>query len=50
MPRGILTKIDMEAYLYKLKHELLHENTNQSKELADKYLNKVIDKIKEFRG
>ena len=48
MPRGILTKVDMESYLYKLKQELQFERSS-SKDLADKYLNKVIDKIKEFR-
>lgn len=50
MPRGILTKVDMETYLYKLKQELLNENTHHSKELANKYLNKVLDKLKEFRS
>lgn len=49
MSRGILTKIDIESYVYKLKQELLNENTYHSKELADKYLNKVLDKLKEFR-
>lgn len=49
MPRGILTKVDIESYVYKLKQELLNDNTYQSKELANKYLDKVLDKIKEFR-
>ncbi len=48
MPRGILTKVEMESYLYKLKHQLESEYYGD-KDLANKYLNKVLDKIKEYR-
>ena len=51
MPRGQLTKHDMEIYLLKCKHDLHHEyvdHTTDPKGLANKYLNRVLDKMAEF--
>lgn len=50
MPRGSITKYEIEAHLYKLKNELQKRATMcESKGLADEYLNKVLDKLQEFR-
>ncbi len=50
MPRGPITKYEMESHLYKLKDELSSRQTlGESKYLADEYLNKVLDKLQEFR-
>ena len=50
MPRGPITKYEIESHLYKLKDEL-NERTSlgESKYLANEYLNKVLDKLQEFR-
>ena len=49
MPRGIVTKNDLLSKLYKLKNELKdRKDTAESKYLADQYLNKVLDYLKEF--
>jgi hypothetical protein len=52
MPRGQFTKEEMRAYVLRLKGELCNENPNlysDSKHLANSYLNKVLDKLEEFR-
>ena len=50
MPRGPITKYEMESHLYKLKDELRKRpSLGESKYLADEYLNKVLDKLQEFR-
>ncbi len=50
MPRGPITKYEMESHLYKLKDELNGRPLlGESKYLADEYLNKVLDKLQEFR-
>jgi hypothetical protein len=52
MPRGRLTKDEMKASVLKIKNELHYENINYStdiKSLANKYLNKVLDKIEQYR-
>lgn len=50
MPRGSITKYEMESHLYKLKDELRERpSLGESKYLADEYLNKVLDKLQEFR-
>ena len=50
MPKGKMLKYEMESHLYKLKNEL-HDRTcmSESKGLANEYLNKVLDKLEEFR-
>ena len=51
MPRGPITKYEMESHLHKLKDELHHRDIDLhvSKHLAEEYLNKVLDKLQEFR-
>lgn len=48
MPRGRLTKDEMKMQVLKLKNEL-HNLYHYDKELAHRYLNKVLDKIEEYR-
>jgi len=54
MPRGQLTKDIIKCEVFKLKTELDKEWMNKSgydsKWLAHQYLNKVLDKIDEFRA
>lgn len=52
MPRGQLTLQEMKRILLMYKHELNQENvgyTSDPKWLAHKYLNKVLEKIEEYR-
>ena len=50
MPRGPVTKYELESHLYKLKDELEKRTIMcESKGLANEYLNKVLDKLQEFR-
>ena len=52
MPRGQLTKDIIKCEVLKLKKDLHNENVQWSsdpKGLADKYLNRVLDKINEYR-
>ncbi len=52
MPKGQLTKDIFKVEVLKLKNELDKEDTSWTsdpKALANKYLNKVLDKIEEFR-
>ena len=48
MPRNQLTKEEIKVQVEKLKSELYNEKTFESKDLAHKYLNKVLDKIGEY--
>ena len=51
MPRGQLTKDIIRFEVLKLKMELDKDNfTSDSKYLAHKYLNRVLDKIEEYRS
>ena len=50
MPRGQLTKDEIKVQVEKLKTELYNEKTYEPKDLAHKYLNKVLDKIAEYGG
>jgi len=51
MGRGRISKPDMEAKLYKLKNELHKEWRDPvQKDLANQYLNRVLDFINEFNG
>jgi len=51
MPRGSITKYEIESHLYKLKDQLRDSDTDLhvSKRIADEYLNRVLDKLQEFR-
>lgn len=51
MPRGQLTKDSIKVEVLKIKQELYDESitwTSDPKALANKYLNKVLDKISEY--
>jgi hypothetical protein len=50
MPRGQLTKDIIKCEVLKIKRDLDKEGwTSNPKELAHRYLNKVLDKIEEYR-
>ena len=50
MPKNELNKEEFKVRVLKLKHELGRENYSEGiKFLADKYLNKVLDTIDEYR-
>ena len=51
MPRGQLTKDEIQCQVLKLKKKLQTEHigyTSDTKSLADQYLNIVLDKISEY--
>ena len=51
MPRNQLTKDEIKCYVLKLKDELYHETyTDGITFLAHRYLDKVLDKIEEYRA
>jgi hypothetical protein len=49
MSKNQITKNEIKVQVEKLKTELYNEKTLGSKDLAHKYLNKVLDKIEEYR-
>jgi len=50
MPRGQINKDEMKCYILKLKHQAdIDEEYPGEKEIAHKYLNKVLNKIDEYR-
>ena len=50
MPRGQLNKDELKCYVLKLKHQVdIDEGYPGEKAIAQKYLNKVLDKIEEYR-
>ena len=50
MPSGQISKDEMKCYILKLKHQVDHdEGYPGEKAIAQKYLNKVLDKIDEYR-
>ena len=49
MSKNQITKNEIKVQVEKLKTELCNEKTLESKDLAHKYLNKVLDKIEEYR-
>ena len=52
MPRGQLTKDIIKCEVLKIKTELDRENitwTSDPKGIAHRYINKVLDKIEEYR-
>lgn len=51
MPRNELTKDEIKCQVLKLKNELYHsEYSDGITFLAHEYLNKVLDKIEEYRA
>ena len=48
MSKNQITKDEIKVQVEKLKTELYNEQTSESKDLAHKYLNKVLDKIGEY--
>jgi hypothetical protein len=53
MSKNKITKDEIQCYILKLKNDLyqeqLSEYTSDPKQIANKYLNKVLDKVQEFR-
>tara|TARA_Y100000996_G_C22549345_1_gene653136 strand:- start:943 stop:1164 length:222 start_codon:yes stop_codon:yes gene_type:complete len=50
MPRGQITRYEIQSRLFKIKDELRGENApSEYKFLADQYLNKVLDYVEQFR-
>ena len=49
MSKNQITKDEIKVQVEKLKTELYNEQTSESKDLAHKYLNRVLDKISEYR-
>lgn len=52
MSKNNITKDELKVYLEKLKGQLYEEQisyTSDPKALANKYLNKVLDKLQEYR-
>ena len=49
MSKNQITKDEIKVQVEKLKTELYNYNTYEGKDLAHKYLNKVLDKIEEYR-
>jgi hypothetical protein len=49
MSKNQITKDEIKVQVEKLKTELYNEQTSEGKTLAHKYLNKVLDKIAEYR-
>ena len=49
MSKNQITKDEIKVSVEKLKTELYNEKTYGSKDLAHKYLNRVLDKISEYR-
>jgi len=49
MSKNQITKDEIKVQVEKLKSELYNEQTLESKDLAHKYLNRVLDKISEYR-
>jgi hypothetical protein len=49
MSKNQITKEEIKVSVEKLKTELYNEKTSEGKSLAHKYLNRVLDKISEYR-
>ena len=49
MSKNQITKDEIKVQVEKLKTELCNEKTYGGKDLAHKYLNRVLDKISEYR-
>ena len=50
MPRGHITRYEIQSKLYQVKDLLRKENCpSEYKYLADTYLNKILDYVEQFR-
>ena len=49
MSKNQITKDEIKVQVEKLKTELYNEKTYGGKDLAHKYLNRILDKISEYR-
>ena len=49
MSKNQITTNEIKVQVEKLKTELYNEQTSEEKDLAHKYLNRVLDKISEYR-
>ena len=49
MSKNKITANEIKVQVEKLKTELYNEQTSEGKDLAHKYLNRVLDKISEYR-
>ena len=50
MPRGQITRYEIQSKLYQIKDQLRKENCpSEYKYLADTYLNKILDYVETFR-
>ena len=49
MSKNQITTNEIKVQVEKLKTELYNEKTSEGKDLAHKYLNRVLDKISEYR-
>jgi hypothetical protein len=49
MSKNQITKEEIKVQVEKLKTELYNQQTYDGKALAHKYLNRVLDKISEYR-
>ena len=49
MSKNQITKEDIKVCVEKLKTQLYNDQISEGKELAHKYLNRVLDKIAEYR-
>ena len=49
MSKNQITKDEIKVSVEKLQTELYNERTYEGKDLAYKYLNRVLDKISEYR-
>ena len=50
MPRGQLDRDELKCHILKLKYQVdTDEGYHGEKQIAHKYLNKVLDKIEEYR-
>ena len=49
MSKNHITANEIKVQVEKLKSELYNEQISEGRELAHKYLNRVLDKISEYR-
>jgi CRISPR/Cas system CSM-associated protein Csm2 small subunit len=49
MSKNQITKEEIKVQVEKLKTELYNEQTSEGRDLAHEYLNRVLDKISEYR-
>ena len=49
MSKNQITKEEIKVQVEKLKTELYNDQISEGKDLAYKYLNRVLDKISEYR-